>query len=91
MNKDRYIPLGFNKIKKSKPVYIKEPILSPDDILRLNMKLRDYKENDVISLKYYKKGSIRHITGVIKRIDIIYKLIIIEKEKINLNNLIEIY
>ena len=88
---ERKIIFPYDLDNYTKSVFIKRPELSEDQYQILNNKLSAYKVGNIISLKYYKKGSIRHITGPIEKIDYIYKLFYVEEEKIIFSDVIEIY
>lgn len=79
------------EIAKRNIIYIEKPILSDDQLEELSYKLSLYNIHNIISFKYYKKGSILHLTGEIKKIDMINRILVVNNQNIKLNDILEIY
>ncbi len=76
--------------RKSK-YFINKPSLSEEQLEILDSRIKEYSINSIISLKYYQKGNIFHITGTIIKKDNLNKFILVDNKKIFYSNIIEIY
>lgn len=93
MISSRYVP-NDNLDKRSielKSKYITKPVLSEDEYLALNTKIKEYNIGDIISFKYYKKRSVLHMTGEIEKMDNKAKILYVNKEKISFDSILKIY
>lgn len=85
---------GFKKAiieLKRKRLKRERPILSEDQNEILNNKLKIVLEYKLTcNIYYYKNGYIEYISGNIKKIDLIKKAIFIEKEQIEVEDILEI-
>ena len=81
----------MDMIKKRNIEYIEKPLISEDMANDINIKLCQAHKGDIISLKYYKKGFIYHITGPVLKIDSYNRAICISNEVIKLKDIVEIY
>ena len=83
----RNVEYAKNKIAK--------PILFPDELEMLNEKLANaYERQKEVIIKYYKNGYLEDIGGVVSKIDLVYKEILIKLndsvKKLKLNVIISI-
>lgn len=74
---------------------IEKPILFPDELESLNYKLASaFSENKEIEIEYYNKGYLEKIVGVVSKIDLVNKEIIIKTneglKRLKLNLIINI-
>lgn len=74
---------------------IEKPILFPDELERLNEKLANaYEEQKEVLVKYYQNGYLEDIIGIVSKIDLIYKEILIKSnngsKKLKFNVIINI-
>ncbi len=96
MKGSQYMPFdaleGYREeISKRNIVYIEKPLISTDMAEEINRKMVLLKKGDMISFKYYSKGSIMHLTGELRKIDIITRRITVKKIVINFADILEIY
>lgn len=70
---------------------IPRPVLSEDTLSLLNSKMTITSVGDIVCLKYYKKGSILHITGEVTKINRPEKYLKVNKIMIKFDDLIEVY
>ncbi|NLG81341.1 MAG: YolD-like family protein [Bacilli bacterium] len=74
---------------------IERPILSEDQLNELNEKLYRYSQNkEFISIAYFHDGYIYDVEGIIVKIDLLKKMVIIEnnakRDKFSIENIIDI-
>ena len=81
----------MTEVNKRNVIYIEKPTISIDMAEEIDYKLRLIKKGDIISLKYYKNGSIIHITGEILKINLVYRNILVNKKTIKFDDILEIY
>ncbi len=96
MKGSQYMPFdaleGYREeISKRSIVYIEKPLISSDMAEEINRKMVLLKRGDMISFKYYNKGSITHLTGEIKKLDVINRRITVKKVIVNFKDILEIY
>lgn len=80
--------------KKNKKVFKKElPVLSEEQKIEMDITLFDcYSQNKVVSISYYDNGNISVYSGVISKIDVINKqLILIPKKRFKLDRIIGVF
>lgn len=70
---------------------IVRPEISEDELIDLNFKVLRATPGDVMSVKYYTKGNVIHLTGILKKKNIPDRYLRIEKTIIKFQDLIEIY
>lgn len=82
---------GFYDLIDNENIEIKQKlILSDDSLERLNKKFQELKKGDNVLVKYYYDIDYIETTGIIKKIDTIYKNIYILNSVINIDDIIDI-
>lgn len=96
----KYLPFdslkGLDKEidKKNQKVFKKEiPILSEEQRTEMDITLFDcYSQNKIVFISYFDNGSITSYSGVISKIDVINKqLILIPKKRFNIDKIIGVF
>lgn len=63
---------------------IDKPVLFPDELELLNEKLTHaYNEKLMVTIEYYKNGYLEYTSGIIKKIDLVNKEIIVSVDKLS--------
>lgn len=75
----------------NKKNYIEKPNLSIEQLDNIYFRIINSRKDNIISLKYYNKGNILHLTGSINKIDIINNILFIDSKKIAFSNILKIY
>lgn len=69
---------------------IAKPILTEDQIEKINFVLQSYKKGQIVNIKFYNDGYLYIVSTSIKRIDLENRKLILEKGKLDFSNLIDI-
>ena len=69
---------------------IDKPVLSDDQMEKINYILQTYKRGQTVKIKFYKDGYLYVIETQIKRIDLENRCLILTKEKLKFENIIDI-
>ena len=69
---------------------IDRPILSEDQIEKINYALQTYKKGQIVTIKFFNDGYLYVINTTIKRIDLENRRLILEKGKLDFINIIDI-
>ena len=69
---------------------IAKPILTEDQMEKINFALQSYKKGQYINIKFYNDGYLYIINTTIKRIDLENRKLILENGKLDLSNIIDI-
>ena len=69
---------------------IEKPILTPDQMEKIEFALQTYKKGQTIKIKFYDDGYLYFIETKIKRIDLENRRLILENGKLDFSNLIDI-
>jgi len=69
---------------------IEKPILTEDQIEKINYSLVSYKKGQIIKIKFFYDGYLYEINTSIKRIDLENKQLILASGKLNFSNIIDI-
>lgn len=70
----------------SKPIIMEDRIIEINETLKLS--LDNYKN---VNVKYYNKGYLKEVTGMVSKANIIEKYILIDSTRIYFKNIIKIY
>lgn len=86
----------YEKIKEKELIVINKKVLSNDEIIKLDNKLKKINKGDLVQITYFKekinnKGNYIKINSYVKKIDVIYKKILFSNEiYINFEDIIDI-
>ena len=69
---------------------IAKPILTEDQIEKINYVLQSYKKGETIKIKFYSDGYLYEIETTIKRIDLENRVLVLENGKLRFENIIDI-
>ena len=69
---------------------IAKPILTEDQIEKINYVLQSYKKGETIKIKFYSDGYLYEIETTIKRIDLENRVLVLENGKLKFENIIDI-
>ena len=69
---------------------IAKPILTEDQMEKINFVLQSYKKGQYVNIKFYNDGYLYIINTTIKRIDLENRKLILENGKLDLSNIIDI-
>ena len=69
---------------------IAKPVLTEDQIEKINFVLQSYKKGQIVNIKFYNDGYLYIVSTLIKRIDLKNRKLILEKGKLDFSNLIDI-
>ena len=69
---------------------IAKPILTEDQVEKINFVLQSYKKGQIVNIKFYNDGYLYIVSTSIKRIDLENRKLILEKGKLDFSNLIDI-
>ena len=69
---------------------IAKPILTEDQIEKINYVLQSYKKGETVKIKFYSDGYLYEIETVIKRIDLENRVLVLENGKLKFENIIDI-
>ena len=82
---------GFYDLIDNENIDIKQKLILSDDMQeRLNKKFQELKKGDNVLIKYYYDIDYIETTGIIEKIDTIYKNIYILNSVINIDDVIDI-
>lgn len=82
---------GFrNMLKEKEKIVINKKELSEDDLNTLNYKIYQVKVGMIIQIIYYNNHQYIQLEGIVSKINFDTKIIQIVKNKINLENIVEI-
>ena len=69
---------------------ISKPVLTEDQIEKINYVLQSYKKGQIVKIKFFHDGYLYVINTTIKRIDLENQILILENGKLEFTNLIDI-
>ena len=69
---------------------IAKPILTEDQIEKINYVLQSYKKGETVKIKFYSDGYLYEIETTIKRFDLENRVLILENGKLKFENIIDI-
>lgn len=69
---------------------ISKPVLTEDQIEKINYVLQSYKKGQIVKIKFFHDGYLYEINTTIKRIDLENQILILENGKLEFANLIDI-
>lgn len=69
---------------------IAKPLLTEDQIEKINYVLQSYKKGETVKIKFYNDGYLYEIETSIKRIDLENRILILENGKLKFENIIDI-
>ena len=69
---------------------IAKPILTEDQIEKINYVLQSYKKGETVKIKFYSDGYLYEIETTIKRIDLENRILVLENGKLKFENIIDI-
>ncbi len=69
---------------------IAKPILTEDQIEKINYVLQSYKKGETVKIKFYSDGYLYEIETTIKRIDLENRVLVLENGKLKFENIIDI-
>ena len=69
---------------------IAKPILTEDQMEKINFALQSYRKGQYVNIKFYNDGYLYIINTTIKRIDLENRKLILENGKLDLSNIIDI-
>ena len=69
---------------------VSKPVLTEDQMEKINYVLQSYQKGQIVKLKFYHDGYLYVINTTIKRIDLENRKLILEKGKLDFSNLIDI-
>lgn len=80
----------YEEVEKENKIKIQKKQLSHDIFESLNNKILKIKKGDKVTIKYYDNFNYIETSGIIKKIDKIYKKIFISNSIIDIDDIIEI-
>lgn len=69
---------------------VSKPILTEDQMEKINYVLQSYQKGQIVKIKFYHDGYLYVINTTIKRIDLENRKLILEKGKLDFSDLIDI-
>lgn len=69
---------------------IEKPVLSEDQIEKINYALSSYKKGQIVKIKFFSDGYLYFIETTIKRIDLENRVLVLEHGKLAFNNILDI-
>lgn len=69
---------------------IEKPVLTEDQIEKINFVLQSYRKGEMVKIKFYHDGYLYEINTIIKRIDLENRQLILEHGKLEFSNIIDI-
>lgn len=69
---------------------IVKPVLTDDQIEKINYVLQSYQKGQIIKIRFFHDGYLYEINTTIKKIDLENKILILEKGKLAFSSLIDI-
>lgn len=80
----------YEEVEKENKIKTEKKELSHDIFENLNHKILKIKKSDKVTIKYYDNFDYIETTGIIKKIDKVYKRIFISNSIIDIDDIIEI-
>ena len=80
----------YDLIREKEKIKVERRILSDDDLEAISNKLHEINKNMMIKVTYYDFDSYRTINGIVSKIDLELKYLVIVKTKISFNDITEI-
>mgnify|MGYP004613591019 CR=1 FL=1 len=82
---------GFKEIlREQERIIVPKKELSEDDLEQLDYKIHQVKVGQIIKIIYYDKNQYVQLEGIVSKINLDTKMLMIVKKKINIMNIIEI-
>ena len=69
---------------------ISKPVLTDDQIEKINYVLQSYRKGQFVKIKFFHDGYLYEITTTIKKIDLENRILVLENGKLNFSILIDI-
>ena len=69
---------------------ISKPVLTEDQIEKINYVLQSYKKGQIVKIKFFHDGYLYETNTTIKRIDLENRILVLENGKLEFINLIDI-
>ena len=69
---------------------ISKPILTEDQIEKINYVLQSYQKGKIVKIKFFHDGYLYIINTAIKKIDLDNKILVLENGKLSFSNIIDI-
>ena len=80
----------FDDILKSRNKIVK-PIISKDRIIEIDFSIKEaLANNEIVEVKYFKFSSLKYTQGVIEKVDIYEKYILVNKTRIYFKDIIDL-
>ncbi|MCR5462504.1 MAG: YolD-like family protein [bacterium] len=80
----------YDLIREKEKIKVERRILSDDDLEQISNKLHEVCKNMMIKITYYDSDSYRTISGLVSKIDLELKYLVVVKTKISFNDITEI-
>lgn len=77
-------------LREKEKVRVDKKDLSEEDMIRINQVLCNLKKNMLVKVVYYSDGEYLQIEGMVSKIEPVYKKLIIVKEEIHFNDILDI-
>lgn len=82
---------GFKEIlREQERIIVPKKELSEDDLEQLDYKIHQVKVGQIIKIIYYDKNQYVQLEGIVSKINLDTKMLMIVKKKVNIMNIIEI-
>ena len=69
---------------------IQKPILTPDQVEKIEFALQSYKKGQVVKITFFNDGYIYFVNTSIKRIDVENRILILDKGKLPFGDILDI-
>ena len=81
----------YDLIREKEKITTPKRELSEDDLENLSIKISKIEKNMMIKIRYYDIDSYKDIEGIVSKIDLVNKFIVIVKTKISFNDISVVY
>ena len=81
----------YDLIREKEKIITPKRELSDDDLEELSNKLRSINKNMIVKIEYYDVDRYIKIEGMVSKIDLVNKFIVIVKTKISFNDISNVY
>ena len=69
---------------------IEKPVLSPDQVEKIEYALQSYKKGEIVKIKFYSDGYLYEINSTIKKIDLENRCLVLDQGKLRFSNILDI-
>ena len=69
---------------------IEKPILTPDQIEKIELTLQNYQKGQIIKIKFFNNGYLYEIETSIRKIDVENRCLVLDKGKLGFDKIIDI-